>query len=64
MTQNQSLSEILIVDVDVDMLADLSNILFDVGYRVESAVDGKIAIRLAQAKRFDEKLHSNNTSSK
>jgi DNA-binding NtrC family response regulator len=47
---------ILIVDDDVDTCRNLSDILTDLGYRVDTANDGPTALKLVQQRRYDVAL--------
>lgn len=47
---------ILVVDDDVDTCRNLADILTDLGYRVDTANDGKAALRLVDQHRYDAAL--------
>jgi DNA-binding NtrC family response regulator len=47
---------ILVVDDDVDICRNLTDILADMGYRVDSAHDGPSALRLLERARYDVAL--------
>jgi CheY-like chemotaxis protein len=44
---------ILIVDDDADMCRNMSDILSDLGYRVDTALEGRSAIRLLERRAYD-----------
>ena len=46
---SEKLHRILIVDDDQDLLTNLSDILADVGYETETAIDGQIALEKVAA---------------
>lgn len=52
MTPN--LCRILIVDDDTDTLANLSDILSDVGYKIDTAASGELALQKAKSKCPDD----------
>jgi CheY-like chemotaxis protein len=56
MTHQPEGASILIVDDDVDTCSNLSDILTDLGYRVEVAHDGPAALALARARHYDAAL--------
>ena len=49
-------ANLLIVDDDVDIAANLADILLDRGYRVDQAHCGEEALRLAEATNYDAAL--------
>src|ERR1043166_4222505 len=49
-------SSILVVDDDVDTCRNLSDILTDLGYRVDTAHDGPTALELVQRNTYDVAL--------
>ncbi len=53
---NQTPSSILVVDDDVDTCQNLSDILTDMGYHVDTAHDGPAALELARRNRYDVAL--------
>ena len=50
---NQQIQSILVVDDEVDTCRNLSDILTDLGYRVETAYDGPSALQLVRKHFFD-----------
>lgn len=51
-----SMPRILVVDDDPDIRANLTDILSDMGYRVDSAADGHNALEMAQHNPYDAAL--------
>jgi two-component system, NtrC family, response regulator HydG len=47
---------VLVVDDDVDTCRNLSDILTDLGYRVDTALDGAAALELVRGKHYDVAL--------
>ena len=53
---SQPAANILVVDDDVDTCRNLSDILTDMGYHVDTAHDGPSALELARRRRYDVAL--------
>lgn len=52
----ESAPSILVVDDDIDNCRNLTDILTDLGYRVDTAHDGLTGLTMAQARRYDVAL--------
>src|SRR5579864_5581971 len=55
-TMNKATPSILVVDDDVDTCRNLSDILTDLGYRVDTAHDGPTALELVRQNAYDVAL--------
>jgi two-component system response regulator HydG len=52
----EKIKNVLIVDDEVDTCANLSDILSDLGYQVDTATSGEAALELVRKKRYDVAL--------